>query len=994
MRLTEDRRRTAQLRTGEATSLGARPRAKAHRGRVVGPGSTLRLVFMRLGRGRALLALLTLGMLVGVVVACTVPLYNALVGNVQLQHTLTASTPAEHNLDAFAQYDYLFRDQAGLDAAVRRFAEQDVGSFTSPMPLHYADSQPLLVQRIGKRTFDIAGGGVQAQVRAMDYALAAPHMHFNAGHAPLATSGGAKPEAAIPAQLAQVYGTKVGDSLTLVAFGNHDAPLTVHIVGIWEPRDGNDPFWNGLSFFSPPDDKHPLVSTVELTYNDFFRSVSGGLTPEITEHWIYYTQLQQVSTQNIEAVANGLGNFHTHIRQNLPVDTHLITNSDLATQLPTMLQSVGRQTALLALPLYFIAAPTIGLALLFIAAVAAMLIEAQAEELATLKSRGLSAPQLLGAFALQGVLPGVLALLAGPPLAAFAAIALVRNVVPLESLAQSGATPAYLAGAARPGDALLAAAVAPLLGLVVLTAAAFRAARLDVLAFRREEGRPSRQPLWRRFHLDLVLALVCALGYLELAQFGNTSTRLILGNLANSPLLLAAPSLLLLAGALLLLRLLPAAARLGASMAARTRGLTAQLAFTSIARHPARHGRVVLLLALAVGLGLFAVTYDSALAVNAQDRAAYETGADLRLRLLFELGDAEQRRYEADLAKLPGITDQAPVYRDQAITSPADSSGDQALDLLGVEPASFGRVAASSWRNDYGDASLSDLMGRLADHAGPDKPVIISDTLATALHVRVGDRITIRLRGADFTRTPFKVAAIVGAFPTLYPAERPLGFAVANLADVSAVINQGQSGAVGGPNEYWLTTSQDLRTQATLLNTLKAQQSSLTITSLISRSDELQKIQTAPLNAGMRGLLLAGATVAAILAILGILVQSVLAAHQRTAQFAVLRTLGMARSQLTGLLLSEQLAIYLLGTLGGTVLGLLLATATLPFLQFGDTTLDPTTLGIPPYRLALDPRHALAFYAALLAAVALSLVIAARYANRLGLGRALRVGED
>ncbi|HEV8190280.1 MAG TPA: FtsX-like permease family protein, partial [Ktedonobacterales bacterium] len=533
-----------------------------------------------------------------------------------------------------------------------------------------------------------------------------------------------------------------------------------------------------------------------------------------------------------------------------------------------------------------------------------------------------------------------------------------------------------------------------LLGFVALATAAVRAARLDVLAFRREAGRPTRPPLWRRLQLDLVLVVVCALGYIELAQFGNTSTRLALGDLANSPLLLAAPSLLLLAGALLLLRLLPPVARLGAHLASRTRGITAQLAFTSIARNPARHARVVLLLALAVGLGLFAVTYDAALALNAQDRASYQSGADVRLNLLFQLGSSERQPYESDLAKLPGVIALSPVYHDRAATSTGADTGNQTLDLLGVEPSSFSRVAASSWRDDYSGASLSNLMARLADTSGTDKPIIVSDTLASALHLHSGDRLSLQLTGNDFALSPFRIVAVVHDFPTLYATKYPLGFAVANLKNVVDGVNQGQTASGAGPNEYWLSTSPDPQAQNTLFSTLDSRRGSLEIASTDTRRNELQEIEANPLNAGMRGLLLSGAAIAALLAIVGILVQSILAARQRTGQFAVLRTLGMARVQLTRLLLSEQLVVYLLGTLGGTAIGIVLATVTLPFLQFGDTTLDPSTIGVPPYRLALDPRPALVFYVALLVAFVIALLLAARYANRLGLGRALRVGED
>ena len=91
----------------------------------------------------------------------------------------------------------------------------------------------------------------------------------------------------------------------------------------------------------------------------------------------------------------------------------------------------------------------------------------------------------------------------------------------------------------------------------------------------------------------------------------------------------------------------------------------------------------------------------------------------------------------------------------------------------------------------------------------------------------------------------------------------------------------------------------------------------------------------------MSGLLLIGAFTAVLLAVLGSLVQAVMSARQRTTQFAIFRTLGMANNQLTRLLLGEQTVVYLFGLIGGTVLGLILTTATWPYLTFSDSTIDP-----------------------------------------------------
>jgi len=52
--------------------------------------------------------------------------------------------------------------------------------------------------------------------------------------------------------------------------------------------------------------------------------------------------------------------------------------------------------------------------------------------------------------------------------------------------------------------------------------------------------------------------------------------------------------------------------------------------------------------------------------------------------------------------------------------------------------------------------------------------------------------------------------------------------------------------------------------------------------------------------------------------------------------------------------------IYAFAFAGGALLGLLLSTATLPFLQCGSAFDDLTTRGAPPYALAISPRGTLA----------------------------------
>src|SRR5262249_25087064 len=151
------------------------------------------------------------------------------------------------------------------------------------------------------------------------------------------------------------------------------------------------------------------------------------------------------------------------------------------------------------------------------------------------------------------------------------------------------------------------------------------------------------------------------------------------------------PALLLLAGALLLLRIFPLGAALGARLAGRGRGATSLLALAQVERNPSRYARVTLLLVLAVGLGLFALTFDASLGANTRDRASYTIGADVRVTERVGLGKGQDRPVAQRLAALPGVLGVSPVYRAQAQTSV--DQGSSPVDVLGIDPASFGQVA-------------------------------------------------------------------------------------------------------------------------------------------------------------------------------------------------------------------------------------------------------------------------------------------------------------
>lgn len=999
MRLEEARPQTARGAGSRGGSQGRGRGAGPWRGSRASVFSAVRLALLRLAHGRALLAAVALGMLVAVTLICTVPLFNSLIIDTQLQQYVNTKDPAKRNIQAMvttSQVSQATRQQAV--ALIPQLQKQYLAGFTESAATYFSVSDTLILAAAGANTYSPVTGP-QARLQAWDYTQAAPHMRFLAGHAPQSVASGDTIQVIVTKEMAGDAQLKLGSQITLWEFGSHQNQIIGTVVGVWEPVNVNDPYWNDVLFDAGGTATSPKVYPVLISDNDFYRTLSAFSGIGAVQNWIFRTTTTSINASNMGAVQSDVAQFRSRLSGDAqPIAG--VSGVGVISDLDKIISGLQGQESLLALPLYVVVAQIVGLALLFVTAMSGLLIEGQAGEIATLKSRGASGTQLLGVFVTQGVILGLISAVAGAFLAAFLAVALVTYFVPSSALQGLPVGSAYLARLASPGSVIGPALLGALLGVGAITLAAFQTARLDVLAFRREQARQSRQPFWARYYLDLILAALCVLGYLELGQFGGVSVRAQLPGGSSSPLLLVSPALLLLAGALITLRLAPLAAAFGQRVAARGRGFSAMLAFAQVERTPAKYMRMTLLLTLAVGLGIFAISYNASLARNVSDSAAYNVGASLRVRQRFTEQQSFANTLQKTYVRQPGVREVTPVYRTVASTT-ADQ-GSTPLGMLVVDPATFSQVVNStSWRSDYASESLPQLMQGLqantTTQSGATTPIwgIVSQSFAQQNFLKVGDKFALTLSENIFGSTNFVVGAIVNDFPTLYPVQYPGGFIIMDQQSFSQAITYGNphAGIVIGPNEFWVLTD-GVAAHETAFTTYLNNHQELDVDNVISLRDQLSIAESNPVSSGMRGLLLIGAVMAALLAVLGAIIQSALAARQRSTQFAVLRTLGVGNGELIKILLSEQSVVYLFGLVGGTALGALLVTATLPFLQFSDQPVDPSLLGTPPYVLVTDPKALGIFYLSLVVAFIIALLIAARYAATVGLGRALRLGED
>ncbi len=973
------------------------------------PLAGLRLARWRARRSVPLLVAVGVGMVAAVMLICTVPLYSSLVSTVQLQLQLSAQPPTTVNLEVDTNLrpastesvgQVLDQDASSANQLLGRIAPTSTWYLRvdTDLPLHSINHTRLPSSQYALPQDPV----LQPYVFNLPEAL--PHMRLIAGRLPVATTPGQMPEVLAVKEL----GLKPGD---IVSAGNPS--LAQKVVGVWTPKNVSDPYWNGQDFAPNPPPCVSRCSPIEYpvvfeqsTFFHLFGTAPGTINSipfPVSVHYISFTEPRLITVAAVPGVIGAIATFRSSLNGTLYVIPG-VTGTAVATQLDALLRGQEQQFALLAQPLYIVTAMLVGVTLLFVVAMSSLLVESQAGATATLTSRGASRTQILLNYGLNGLLVAIPAALAGPIFAAGLSLLIVRFFVPDSA--------AILQDEVRTNSAILAKIVSPqlvvqpalagaLLCLATVIVTAWTAARTDVLTWRRESGRQYREPLWQRWYLDLGLAALALAGYLELGEFGGLNIRQQLGQGTTSGgdlIQLAAPSLLLLAGALLALRLFPLATRVGAWLASTARGATAMLALAQLDRERGHFARVALLLALAVGLGVFALTFQASLHTNTQADAQFLVGSDQRVMMEGpDQGVPATAPLQSQIATLPGVTAITPVYRSAAYTAVDNTS----VGLLGIDPSNFGTVAY--WRSDFANEPLSRLLSRMQAHAqgalagDPGHPIWALIDPQFAANYNLAPNVVFVLNPADDPSVPlyFVVEAVVPHFPTLTDNSQS-GQIVFNLADyANAVTSMQRTGSyVGyiGPNEYWLRTSKDASAATRRAEAL--QNPNLYVQSVTSLSAVEQQATDDPLTSGMTGLLELGAAVVAVLSVLGTVIAASVAARQRSTQLAVLRTLGGSQSQLAGIHVTQQAVVYSFGLIAGTVLGVLLATATLPFLQFSTAVLNLTADVLPPFLLSFNVVALAVFYAAVLLAFALALVASLQIAQRGGLGRAIRLGED
>ncbi|WP_405678112.1 ABC transporter permease [Streptomyces sp. NBC_01511] len=783
-------------------------------------------------------------------------------------------------------------------------------------------------------------------------------------------------EAAVTAETAESLRIKVGSVVHVPGVDRDD--VGVRITGIVAPRDPDNSYWSFEPTLGSPalvaDQTVPLIPPPRYWRASILLAPDAapvllGTTGEPEVYWRIAPDTTSLTAHDAPRLASRIASL-----ENGPELAELRTDvvgpaAVVATRLDEVVAAHRSMRTAIA-PVVAVAALGIGAVAAVVLVMAGGLTAARRQaELALLRSRGGS---LRG---IGGRLLAETAVIAVP--AAGVGLLLAVLTVP-----QTRLLPAV---AAASGAALLACAALPVRAVVRHRRPLPHGGREDLV-----RARPSR----RRTMAELTL-LALAVGAVVALRRRGTGGPADAGSATGANpgsggvgdvdyLVSAAPVLVGLIAALVLVRLYPLPLRLAGRPAGRLRGAVGFLSLARAGR--ASSSGALPLLALLVALTTAAFGGSVLAGIDgARERAAVlATGADARISLVGQ-APVLPEGLAAAVRDSTTVDEVAAVRIEYGVSLPSDSKGFRTslgVTMIGVEPQAYARLARQTGLGEFSADTLKSVGGGGVRDGGSDRNRVLPALASPAVAERLGDRP----RDIQSTAGDFKVR--VAEIRRTTPASPGNDYLVVNAADLTQ----------RAPTTLLVTGAKldgaALRRTVAGFDGTSGERSAGGFTVKL-RTEERKAFVNTPMQEGAERIYAAAIAAGAGYALLALLLSLSQTAPERVALLARLRTMGLTTRQGRQLLGLEVLPQALLAAVGGALVGwatvVLLAPGVdlvrLALTATSDVSLDGAPLRADAWSLVLPAVGVLALAGAVS-------VVQAWWAGRQGSINELRAGES
>ncbi len=773
-----------------------------------------------------------------------------------------------------------------------------------------------------------------------------------------------------------IVGENVADSMNMLldevyeleetAFLN-GKPLRVKIVGMFRANNENDPYWvQSLS------ELHRDVFADMDTFLEYFTGEEAemeyGLKKVIYEQWDY-EKIEPSQIANIVKITDEIVNGSEN-------GSLLGKNS-----YEGIIENYSAKAKRVEASLLILQVPVLALLLAFIYMISSQMLSMEQSEISVMKSRGAKGGQIVGMYFIQNLILCAVAVVVGLPLGRLFCTLLGTATDFMEFAGKRTLEVHYSM------DVAVYVLAAVLLTIVFTLLPVFQYSKVTIVNLKQSKA-SRKSSLWKRMGLDFICIAVSMYGYFSFSKNQDAMMEQVMTGESLDPLLYLSSSLFLFGFGLLALRLQPLLLKLIFSIGKKRFSPAAYVSFIEGIRGGKRQEFIMLFMVLTVALGIHNTTVARTIVANAELNAMYINGADVVIKEIwrdnsYTKSAEEPLEYiEPDYGRytvLTGIEETTKVLRQRVELMRSDNM----VTVLGIHTSEFYEIA--NMPEGILPYELHEYLNVLASS---ENAVLASENFMTSKGYRVGDSIEIP-DGSDG-----KIRCTIVGFFQYWPSYEPITYSqnsdgslvesrqfmlVANLS-----LLQREWGSY--PYEIWMKVGTDTNGLYEF-----AEDNPDVRFSKFKDLDVLKEdIRSDTLFQGTNGILTMSFIVVLLLCGVGYLIYFILSIRSRELLFGVLRAMGMKRSEVTGMLLLEQVFCGLYAILAGTGIGLVGAGLFVPMIQNAYAAADQ----VLPLTLITNQNDLIQLFTVIGVVMIVCLFVLTRIVAHLNITKALKLGED
>ena len=751
-----------------------------------------------------------------------------------------------------------------------------------------------------------------------------------------------------------------------------ETPYRLRIVGFFRPTNTNETYWatnpGTLS-------KNGFISP-ELFRKLFLDDPEAEKYYAFTISYISVWDYTKIAPSDVKRLTNLTSSISSGKGYGKFVDTNNYV---------PILEKYSAKAKKVEASLLILQIPALLLLCAFLYMISGQMIEMEQSEISLMKSRGAKRWQILTLYTLQSLFIGFISLLAGLPFGRLICSVLGASSDFLEFSANRKLRIVYSP------DILTYAAGALLVGVLMTVIPVVRYSKLSIVNVKQNKHK-KKKSFWRAAFLDVIFLGVSGYGYYSFMRTENNIIESILTGESLDPLIYFSSSLFILGAALLFMRLQPLLVNLIYRLRKKHLKPAAYASFLESIRSGRKQEFIMIFLMLTVALGIYNATVARTIVSNAEANASYVNGADVVLKekwadnsaivamdpsVEFEYSEPDTDRWTL----VKDVESIAKVYNKQ-YTIKASSKTINA-NLMGIYPSEFAKVTKMD-----DDLLVYDYYDYLNVLASTKNGFIVSENFMTKLDLSIGSSLTfVDEHGGDLT------GRIYGFF-SYWPGYEPCSY---SLNSDGTLRTQDNYLVVGNlsylqeewdvyPYEVWMKT--DGKTEG--IYEFIEESRTLKLTKFNDLSEIREDIRTDTMFQGTNGILTMSFIIVLVLCAVGYLIYWIMSIRSRELLFGVLRAMGMKKTEITQMLMLEQILSGFYSIIAGSIIGFVASYMFVPLVQGAYAASNQ----VLPLVLTVSLADMIKLFATILMVVVVCIVVIVKIVSGMNISGALKLGED